>query len=134
MQIVELQTLQKKNHFQAHNSTIALMTMNHSGTLLATASAKGTVVRLFSLPDAIPIATFRRGSYSATIFSIAFSLDSSLMAVSSDTGTIHIFKVRTYQLGCACCLFFFRLTYHLYPLFNHLLQCSLRTSPSQCLI
>ena len=29
----------------------------------------------------------------ATIYSLSFSLDSSLLCVSSDTGTIHIYKV-----------------------------------------
>src|SRR5690606_38944270 len=36
---------------------------------------------------------FRRGTYPASILSIAFSLDSSLMCAASESGTVHVFKV-----------------------------------------
>ncbi len=70
--------------------------------MLATASDKGTVVRVFSVPDAKKLWQFRRGSQSARIFSINFNLTSSLLAVSSDSSTIHIYRLdspnaRAYQ-------------------------------------
>ena len=61
--------------------------------MLATASDKGTVVRVFSVPEAKKLWQFRRGSQSARIFSINFNLTSSLLAVSSDSSTIHIYKL-----------------------------------------
>jgi autophagy-related protein 18 len=61
--------------------------------MLATASDKGTVVRVFSVPDAKKLWQFRRGSSSARIWSINFNLASSLLAVSSDSSTIHIYKL-----------------------------------------
>lgn len=61
--------------------------------MLATCSDKGTVIRVFSVPGAEKIAQFRRGSYPARIFSINFNLASTLLAVSSDSDTIHIFKL-----------------------------------------
>ena len=61
--------------------------------MLATASDKGTVVRVFSVPDAKKLWQFRRGSASARIFSINFNLVSSLLAVSSDSSTIHIYRL-----------------------------------------
>jgi autophagy-related protein 18 len=60
---------------------------------LASSSEKGTVIRVFSLPDGEKQYEFRRGSYSAKIYSISFNMKSSLMAVSSDTETVHIFKL-----------------------------------------
>ncbi|RHY93044.1 hypothetical protein DYB37_001310, partial [Aphanomyces astaci] len=38
-------------------------------------------------------ATFRRGSYPATIYSVAFNPTSTLLCCSSDTGTVHIFSL-----------------------------------------
>ena len=61
--------------------------------MLATASDKGTVVRVFSVPDAKKLWQFRRGSQSARIFSINFNLSASLLAVSSDSSTIHIYNL-----------------------------------------
>lgn len=61
--------------------------------MLASSSEKGTVIRVFGLPDGDKKFEFRRGSYSAKIYSIGFNLKSTLMAVSSDTETVHIFKL-----------------------------------------
>lgn len=60
---------------------------------MATASDKGTVIRVFSVPNGEKVFQFRRGSYSARIFSISFNAVSTLLAVSSDTDTVHIFKL-----------------------------------------
>ena len=81
------------NIIQAHKSPLACVTLNSSGTLLATASDKGTVIRVFSVPNGDKVAQFRRGTYGARIFSIAFNPVSSLLCVSSDTETVHIFKL-----------------------------------------
>ena len=48
------------------------MTLNFQGTLLATASDKGTLIRLFSTEDGTPMQEVRRGSDKAEIYSIAF--------------------------------------------------------------
>lgn len=86
-------TLSALNVIQAHKAPIACLALNASGTMLATASDKGTVVRVFSVPDAKKLWQFRRGSSSARIWSINFNLMSSLLAVSSDSSTIHIYKL-----------------------------------------
>jgi autophagy-related protein 18 len=69
------------------------MVLNNEGNLLATASDKGTIVRVFSLPDAHKLYQFRRGSMPARIFSMSFNTTSTLLCVSSATDTIHIFKL-----------------------------------------
>ncbi|KAI8886582.1 WD40 repeat-like protein [Backusella circina FSU 941] len=86
---------QTTNIIQAHKSPVSCISMNNSGTLLATASEKGTVIRIFSTADASKVYQFRRGSYPAKIYSMSFNLVSSLLCVSSDTETVHIFKLAT---------------------------------------
>lgn len=81
------------NVIQAHKTPIACLALNATGTMLATASDKGTVVRVFSVPDAKKLWQFRRGSSSARIWSINFNLASTLLSVSSDSTTIHIYKL-----------------------------------------
>jgi WD40 repeat protein len=78
---------------QAHESSIACMTMNFDGTLLATASDKGTLIRVFNTNTGFLLQEVRRGSEKATIYSLSFNLSSSLIACSSDRGTIHIFTL-----------------------------------------
>ncbi|KAJ2835280.1 autophagy protein [Coemansia erecta] len=81
------------NIIQAHKSPVSCLAMNRDGTMLATASDKGTVIRVFSLPGAQKIAQFRRGAYPAKIHSLTFNATSTLLLVSSDTDTVHIFRV-----------------------------------------
>jgi WD40 repeat protein len=64
-----------------------------TGTIFATASVSGTVVRLFSIPSGSHICTFRRGSRPADIHCLSFSNDSSLLVACSSSGTVHIFDV-----------------------------------------
>ncbi|KAI0945121.1 autophagy protein, variant 2 [Taiwanofungus camphoratus] len=81
------------NVIQAHKSPISFLSMNSTGTLLATASDKGTVIRVWSIPGAEKLYQFRRGTREARIHSINFNLVSTLLAVSSAHDTVHIFKL-----------------------------------------
>lgn len=51
------------------------------------------MIRVFTVPSAEKVYQFRRGSYPAKIFSMSFNLVSTLLCVSSDTETVHIFKL-----------------------------------------
>lgn len=86
-------TLSVTNIIQAHKTPLAAIAFNSTGTLLATASDKGTVIRVFGVPNGDKIAQFRRGTKHARIFSISFNAVSTLLSVSSDTDTVHIFKL-----------------------------------------
>lgn len=86
-------SLQAVNIIQAHKSPVTNLSFNFDGTMIATASDKGTIIRVFSLPDIKKLYQFRRGSYPATIFSLSFNMQSNLLAVSSDTDTVHVFKL-----------------------------------------
>ena len=76
------------------------MELNYSGNKLATASEKGNVVRIFNtysgfwiLYLGFIIQELRRGDEYATIHSINFEPKGRLIAVSSDSQKVHIFKV-----------------------------------------
>jgi autophagy-related protein 18 len=85
--------LESVNVIEAHQSTLGCVSINNMGTMLATASEKGTVIRIFSIPDGQRLYHFRRGSLPAQIYCMSFNATSSLLCVSSATETIHIFKL-----------------------------------------
>jgi WD domain, G-beta repeat. len=85
--------LEAINVIEAHRSPLSCITLNSEGTLLATASDKGTIIRVFSVPDGHKLYQFRRGSMPSRIYSMSFNTTSTLLCVSSATETIHIFKL-----------------------------------------
>ncbi|KKA22251.1 Autophagy-related protein 18 [Rasamsonia emersonii CBS 393.64] len=85
--------LEAINVVEAHRSPLSCITLNSEGTLLATASDKGTIIRVFSVPDGHKLYQFRRGSIPSRIYSMSFNTTSTLLCVSSATETIHIFKL-----------------------------------------
>ncbi len=92
-----------------------IMAWNHDGTLLATASAKGTVIRVHRPLPATATGggggsggaaaaaaprpqSFRRGAASAAVQSLAFSPAGlpggvQLLCASSSRGTVHVYRV-----------------------------------------
>lgn len=84
--------------FAAHEGQIACATLSPDGRYVATASEKGTLIRIFEVMTGSKVKEFRRGADQADIFSIAFSRDSSLLAVSSSKGTCHVFVVRASKI------------------------------------
>jgi hypothetical protein len=81
------------NALPAHSSAPAALAFDATGTRLATASVKGTVIRIFAVPSGEKLHTLRRGSYPSAIYSLGFSPDASLLCASSAGGTVHIFKI-----------------------------------------
>ncbi|XP_037647892.1 WD repeat domain phosphoinositide-interacting protein 1 isoform X2 [Sebastes umbrosus] len=82
----------------AHDSPLAALTFNASATKLASASERGTVIRVFSIPEGLRLFEFRRGMKRyVNISSLSFSPDGQFLCASSNTETVHIFKLE--QLG-----------------------------------
>ncbi|XP_031375096.1 autophagy-related protein 18c-like isoform X2 [Punica granatum] len=78
----------------AHDNNVACFTLTMDGMLLATASTKGTLIRIFNTLDGTRLQEVRRGVDRAEISSIALSPNVQWLAVSSDKGTVHIFSLR----------------------------------------
>ncbi|VDM40982.1 unnamed protein product [Toxocara canis] len=96
----------------AHDAQLAALSLNTGGDLLATASSKGTVIRVFSLPSGDRLFEFRRGmARCATIHSLAFSQDSSYLCSSSNTQTVHVFKLPSISPEKSCATEYVRLNF-----------------------
>lgn len=78
---------------QAHESKIACLSINEDGSLLATASDKGTLIRIFHIQNGNLIGEFRRGTKNAVINFIAFDIQNRYLGCTSDSGTVHIFNL-----------------------------------------
>lgn len=86
--------LNEKNiEINAHENEIAYFTFNKNGNFLATASEKGTLIRIFDTENANLIHEFRRGQEIVQIYNIVFSDNNEFFALSSNKGTIHIFCI-----------------------------------------
>lgn len=77
----------------AHDTALAAIALNPSGNRLATASQKGTLLRLFDTSSGKKVGEFRRGTDECRILSLAFSPNSHWLCVSSDKGTVHVFAL-----------------------------------------
>lgn len=86
-------SLKAVNVIEAHRSPLCCVALNSEGTLLATASETGTIIRVFSVPRGQKLYQFRRGTYPSTIYSMSFNLGSTLLCVSSTSETVHIFRL-----------------------------------------
>jgi len=92
---VELYDIKRMSLVQAHEGSLGCFALSFDGRLLATASEKGTLIRVWDTLSGKQLQELRRGADHAEIQSICFSpKTSTFLAVSSDKGTIHIFKVK----------------------------------------
>lgn len=79
--------------YDAHKSPLACLQLNTDGTLIATASITGTLIRVFDTRTGIKISEYRRGLHHASITSILFCSFDPILVVGSSTGTVHIFQL-----------------------------------------
>ncbi|XP_065086599.1 WD repeat domain phosphoinositide-interacting protein 2 [Ochlerotatus camptorhynchus] len=94
VQIFDAVNLHAKTMIPAHDSPLAAIAFSQMGTEVATASEKGTVIRVFSVNDGSKLFEFRRGvKRCVSIASLAFSTCSKYLCCSSNTETVHIFKL-----------------------------------------
>lgn len=91
--LYDLNKMEEVTVIQCHQTQLSYIAISNDGTLMATASEKGTVIRIFSLPDGKKLYQFRRGSMPARIYSMSFNATSTLLCVSSATETVHVFKL-----------------------------------------
>jgi len=91
--LFDVNSLQPMQIIAAHKNPIAIATFNLNGSLLATASEKGTVIRVYNIPDCQCRFEFRRGTFPAKICGLSFNNNATFLCVTSDSETIHIFKL-----------------------------------------
>ncbi|KAI3403899.2 atg18 [Candida oxycetoniae] len=93
--------------FKAHDSAIAKITMSSNSYKLATASVKGTILRVFDLqiPDdgdkaeIISVKNLRRGHNLTKINSMSFHNDDRILGCGSESMTIHLFELAGMRNG-----------------------------------
>jgi len=83
-----------KRVLRAHNSDLRCLALSSDGSLLASSSVQGTLIRVFNLKTLDQIAEFRRGMDHAIVYGLAFSPGNRWLASTSDKGTLHIFDLR----------------------------------------
>jgi len=89
-------SMQNVASIAAHDGLLAALAFNSTSSMLATASERGTVVRVFSIPEGDKLIEFRRGlARCASICSLSFSLDSRFLVAASNTETVHVFMLDT---------------------------------------
>lgn len=76
-----------------HKTALQILTLSENGVLLASASKKGTIIRIFNTQTGSKLCEFRRGSLPASICSLSFNSNNTILACSSTTGTVHFFSV-----------------------------------------
>lgn len=94
LQIFDAGNLTSRLKIKAHDSQLSAMNFSFNGTLLATASEKGTVIRVFCVKNGQRVHEFRRGlKRHVSIGSLNFSICASYVVASSNTETVHIFRI-----------------------------------------
>ncbi|XP_073823355.1 autophagy-related 18b isoform X2 [Musca autumnalis] len=87
---------------KAHDTALSALAFSPSGTLLATASERGTVIRVFCVKNGQKVQEFRRGvKRCVRIASLVFSTTGDFLCASSNTETVHIFKIDTKAVEAA---------------------------------
>eukprot|EP00040_Diaphanoeca_grandis_P018392 m.96749 g.96749 ORF g.96749 m.96749 type:complete len:292 (-) comp26919_c0_seq2:245-1120(-) len=103
VQIIDLLDVTKSAPvIPAHSNNLACFSLNRKGTLLATASEKGTLIRIFETETGKQLHELRRGSSECKISCINFSPDSTHICVSSDKKTVHIFNFSAETVSANC--------------------------------
>lgn len=76
---------------QAHQGKIDFIRLSPSGKLLATASEKGTLIRIWSTETKEKVKELRRGSSARHIKEICFDFSEEIVVVTSNSMYMHIF-------------------------------------------
>ena len=76
-----------------HEEPISFIEMDYNGLLLASANDKGNIIRLHNLIDKTLVYECKRGKDKAIINYICFDIEYNYLGITSNKGTIHIWKL-----------------------------------------
>ncbi|XP_053201687.1 WD repeat domain phosphoinositide-interacting protein 1-like [Panonychus citri] len=94
VEIFDCRVRKSKVIFEAHISPIVAISFSPTGRSVATASEKGTLIRVHIVFTGECVYEFRRSlTRTISINSLGFGLDSTYLGVTSSSTTIHIFKL-----------------------------------------
>ncbi|XP_055630210.1 WD repeat domain phosphoinositide-interacting protein 2-like [Toxorhynchites rutilus septentrionalis] len=100
MRIFDAIYLLTKHLIPAHDNSLVAIAFSPKGTEVATASVNGSIIRVFSIRDGAKLFEFQRGlKRFVTISSLEFSTCSQYLCCSSNTETVHIFKLDLSSAG-----------------------------------
>ena len=74
---------------------MAALALNNDGSLLASSSETGTLIRIWDTENGNKLQELRRGSDQADVYCLSFDPASKYLSCSSNKGTIHIFALRS---------------------------------------
>ncbi|XP_059046690.1 WD repeat domain phosphoinositide-interacting protein 4-like [Achroia grisella] len=77
-----------------HQTDLVCLSLSANGAKLATASARGTIIRLWDTASKHMLHELRRGSDYADVYCINFNPSGSLVCCVSDKGTVHVWAAR----------------------------------------
>ncbi|CAK1589099.1 unnamed protein product [Parnassius mnemosyne] len=77
-----------------HQSELVCLSLSSNGVKLATASERGTIIRLWDTNSKQMLHELRRGSDYADVYCISFNPGASLVCCVSDKGTLHVWAAR----------------------------------------
>lgn len=93
VQLIPLPTGSKRV-FRAHASALRALAVSEDGSVVVTASMKGTLIRAFDTASLDQLGEFRRGVDTAVTTSLAISPGNRWLACTSDKGTLHVFDMK----------------------------------------
>ncbi|XP_050683998.1 WD repeat domain phosphoinositide-interacting protein 2 isoform X2 [Leptidea sinapis] len=100
VQIFDAVHLNAKCVISAHDSPLAALAWSMCGRRLATASERGTVIRVFAVPERTRLYEFRRGvKRCVSIACLSFSACGAYLAATSNTETVHVFRLQENAAG-----------------------------------
>ena len=78
----------------AHKNPIARLALGEAGNIIATASERGTIIRIYEVRDDIIelLKELRRGADPSRILTMSFSPNRENLILGSDKGTVHVFS------------------------------------------
>lgn len=93
VKVIDLIDMKEHLKIRAHQSEVSVLQFDSNAVRVATASQRGTIIRVFSAFDGRCLHELRRGLTPSVINEFSFSKENDLLAVSAASGTIHIFQV-----------------------------------------